>query len=80
MNKDLKGISEEDLRKRKMSLSIITGFLVFVLILLVVYGVRSPTTTGSNSLIIPLALSPIVLWSFSRIGAIKKELRSRKAG
>ena len=80
MNNDLKGVSEEDLQKRKMLLGISVGLLLVMLVALVVYGAYFSRTQGSLHITMPLALSPIVIWSLARIGAIKKELRSRKAG
>lgn len=80
MNKDLKGIGTEDLKKQVAMLGVVNGFLVGILLFLVVFGLFFSKTPGSSHLTFPLALSPVVIMGFARIGAIKKELRSRQVG
>lgn len=71
--------TEELISKRKL-LSVATGSLLGLLILLLLVAIPLMIKQGFTSLIIiPLALSPILVINFSQIAAISKEIKSRNA-
>lgn len=70
--------SSEDLVKTKQILSVITGMLAGALILIIVIALfQSNIKIMLPLMIIPLALSPIVIVNFIQIKSIAKELKSR---
>ena len=73
-------LSTEDLIKKKKLLGGATGALIGVLTVLVITTIPSMIKQGFTALIIiPFALSPILVINFSQMRAISKELKSRNA-
>ncbi|MFD1769877.1 redox-active disulfide protein 2 [Sphingobacterium suaedae] len=78
-NKGLHQLSTEELLKSKKSISVLTSILLGMLTLLLGLTTYTWIINGSSPLLaVPLALSPIVLMNYKKIGAIKKELKSRE--
>lgn len=80
---DLKNKATEKLNTELKGVKIITGTLISVLILLFIiciYGliVKENNSTFISLMIIPFALSPIILLNLRSIQKIKKELELRK--
>ncbi|WP_437921260.1 redox-active disulfide protein 2 [Sphingobacterium sp. LRF_L2] len=77
-NKTLNEMSIEELLKNKKSISLLTGLLTAVLVVLLGLTILTWITKGSSPLIaIPFALSPIVIMNYKKVSAINRELKSR---
>ena len=71
-------LTKEDLISKKKILGVVTGALLGALTVLLIITILSTIKKGFTPLvIIPLALSPILVINFSQIAAISKELKSR---
>ena len=72
-------LSTEALQTQLKSIKVITGILAFTLVLLFILSIISFLRKGfSPTLIIPFALSPILVVNYKNIMNMKKELESRK--
>lgn len=77
-NKEFHEMSHEELRKKKKSLASTTGFLTGLLIILLVAAIYICIRKGFTPLIIiPFALSPIIIVNYKKIKEIKEELKKR---
>lgn len=72
-------MSTDELIKNKRTTSIITGSLAGMLIILFAQSIYTWSIEGfTNSVIIPLALSPIVFSNLKKIKEVKRELEMRR--
>ena len=72
-------LSTEALKSQLKSIKVITGILAFTLVLLFILSIIATIRKGfSPTLIIPFALSPILVVNYKNITNLKKELESRK--
>lgn len=77
-NERFKEISTEDLFKKKKTISLVTGILTGMLIVLIIYAVFLTINNGfPYLLVIPLGLSPILILNFNTVTNINRELKSR---
>lgn len=79
MENEFSELTIEQLKQRLKPLTFITGFLSGVLLLLLGLTIYQSVTEGRMTplLATPIALSPIAIINFVRIGKLKKEIRSR---
>ena len=77
-SKNYNEMSTEELVKTKSSMQVITYMLAAVLAILFVVNIIQFSTKGFKvSLIVPIALLPILLVNFSNLNKVKKEISSR---
>ncbi|UIR57306.1 redox-active disulfide protein 2 [Sphingobacterium sp. SRCM116780] len=77
-NKTLQEMSGEELLNTKKTISVITGCLAVMLLILLAMGIYVSIKKGFSALVaIPFALSSIVIMNYKKINEIKKELKSR---
>ena len=79
MENDLSKLTVEQLKQRLKPLTFITGVLTGVLLLLLGITIYKSLASGQMTplLATPIALSPIAIANFVRIGRLKKEMKSR---
>ena len=77
-SKNYNEMSTEELVKTKSSMQVITYMLAAVLAILFVINIILFSMKGFQvSMIVPVALLPILLVNFSNLSKIKKEISSR---
>ena len=69
---------EEELKNLQKGTGVLAGLLI-VLFIVCIYGllVKNDNGTYTSLIVVPIALSSIVLLNYRKIGAIKTELASR---
>ena len=78
-NKNLSEMGNEALLKQEKSMKFLTGVLIGVLLASLVAGIISAFKSGQyTSIILPLALLPIVFLSINNLKEIRKEINSRR--
>lgn len=79
MKKEIyRNLTTEDLIKKKKSFKFLTGILIGALMALLVLTVYNTINDGFTPLlIVPFALSPILVMNYLQIVSINKELKNR---
>lgn len=78
---DLKEFSTEDLEKKYKTTAVLTYMLAGMLIVLLGLGTYLSLKNGFNAIVVvPIALSAVVMTNFKTIKLMKAELADRKAG
>ncbi len=77
-SKNFNEMSTEELVKTKSSMQVITYMLAAVLVVLIAVNIILFMKKGFNaSMVVPVALLPILFLNFSNLTKIKKEISSR---